>query len=219
MAPNLFQVWVWSLSRACASDMQSILSQLTLQLIIYFHIFPSCSVMRFDMEDSVYKMIKNLDHSQSGSNVEYGRYCEQNVQKSWSLSEWIPTTSKYGRYYEQDVQKVLKNPDHCQSGSHPRCVIRDNWGEGARGGGRQRLMLSTFLINWQTKGSFIEFWFLHQQTFANKIHWPENRFLVFIQSVTVTVSLCTCKTNYNLASANLSPTEIWRVKGDIWAPS
>ena len=89
--------------------MQSILSQLTLQLLIYFQndMHPLRSVLRFDMEDSVYKMIKNLDHSQSGSNVEYGRYCEQNVQK------------------------VFKNPDHCQSGSHPRCVIRDNWGEGA----------------------------------------------------------------------------------------
>ena len=61
--------------------MQSILSQLTLQLLIYFqnYMHPLRSVLRFDMEDSVHKM-----------------------------SEWIATTNEYEIYCEQNVQKVFK---------------------------------------------------------------------------------------------------------------
>ena len=149
------------------------------------------------MEDSVYKMIKMPDNCQSGSQPQVNM--EDIVNKMFKKCSKIP---------------IIVRVDPTQDASSGTIEVREHCTRG-----RQRLMLSTFFINRQTKDSFIEFWFLHQQTFANKIHWPENRFLVFIQSVTVTVSLCTCETNYNLASANLSPTEIWRVQGDIWAPS
>ena len=107
--------------------MQSILSQLTLQLLTYFQndMHPSCSVLPFDMEDSVYKMIKMPDNCQSGSQLQVNM--EDIVNKMFKKCSKIP---------------IIVRVDPTQDASSGTIEVREHCTRG-----RQRLMLLTFLIN------------------------------------------------------------------------